>query len=137
MKLGRKVALKLISPELIGSQETVAQFLREAHARPPTFSHPHIVTIYEVSEHRGSPYVALEYLEGQTLRGRLEEEQPSAKEAIRIALAIAEALREAHRHHILHRDLKPENVLIPKDGRLRVLDFRAGQDPRRRAAPSR
>jgi serine/threonine protein kinase len=121
-KLGRKVALKVIQPERLGSKRAVKQFLQEARATA-TFSHPHIVTIHTTGEHEGRPYVALEYLEGRNLRKRMEDHPPSLRETLRLGLAIAEALAEAHRRHILHRDLKPENVVLPKDGRLRVVDF--------------
>jgi WD40 repeat protein/serine/threonine protein kinase len=122
VKLGRKVALKVVHPESLGSAEAIERFLLEARTTA-LFSHPHIVTIYAVGEERGKPYVALEYLEGQTLRQRMDEDRLSLGEALRTALAIAEALRAAHEAGVLHRDLKPENVMIPKDGRLRVLDF--------------
>lgn len=98
------------------------RFLFEARATA-LFSHPNIVTIHAVGERQGMPYLALEYLEGQTLRRRLEEERLSVAEAMRVALAIALALREAHPRGLAHRDLKPENVMLGRDGRLRVLDF--------------
>ncbi len=133
-KLGRKVALKVVKPEALGSKEAIERFLFEARATA-RFNHPHIVTIYAVGEADGRPYVALEYLEGQSLRERLEEERPSLPEALRIGLAVAEALKEAHKEGILHRDLKPENVMLAKDGRLRVLDFgMAGVVPREKAS---
>ncbi|HEY3354120.1 MAG TPA: protein kinase [Polyangia bacterium] len=122
VNLGRKVALKVVSPTSLGDQGARERFLFEARATA-RFNHPHIVTVYAVGEHAGHPYVALEYLEGRTLRDRLADERPSLREALRLGLAIAEALREAHQNRILHRDLKPENVIIPRDGRLRVLDF--------------
>ncbi|MBW1870697.1 MAG: protein kinase, partial [Deltaproteobacteria bacterium] len=121
-KLGRKVALKIVKPETLGSKEAIERFLFEARATA-RFNHPHIVTIYAVGEDHSRPYVALEYLEGQSLRRRMDDQQLSQKEAVRIGLAIAEALREAHGGDILHRDLKPENVNLVKDGRLRGLDF--------------
>jgi len=121
-KLGRKVALKLINAAQLGSKRAVERFLFEARTTAQ-FSHPHIVTIYAAGEFQGSPYIAMEYLEGQTLKQRIREERPSLRESLRIALAITEALKEAHRHNVLHRDLKPENVLLAKDGRLRVVDF--------------
>ncbi len=120
--LGRKVALKVLRPGAIGSREAVDRFLDEARTTA-RFSHPHIVTVYGAGLHWGNPFVALEYLEGQTLRQRMDEERPGIPEAMRIGLAIADALQEAHHHQILHRDLKPANVMIPRDGRLRVLDF--------------
>jgi serine/threonine protein kinase len=121
-RLGRKVALKVINREHLDSEEALQRFLFEARATA-RFNHPHIVTVYAVGESGGVPYVALEYLEGQTLRERMREQPPALKEGIRIGLAVAQALREAHRHKILHRDLKPENILLPADGRLRVVDF--------------
>jgi len=121
-KLGRKVAVKMVLAEHLGSREALSSFLYEARTTAK-FSHPHIVTIHAVGEYYGSPYVALEYIEGQNLRQRTEQQSLGVTEAMRIGLAIAEALTEAHRHGILHRDLKPENVVIPRDGRLRVLDF--------------
>ncbi len=122
VNLGRKVAIKVLRPDALGSREAVERFLFEARTTA-RFNHPHIIAIYHVGEVRGSPYVALEYLEGETLRQRMARARMSHTEAVRTALAIAEALAEAHAHSVLHRDLKPENVMIPRDGRLRVLDF--------------
>ncbi|MBI5547534.1 MAG: protein kinase, partial [Deltaproteobacteria bacterium] len=120
--LGRKVALKLVRREILGDQGALERFLFEARATA-ALNHPHIVTVYGVGEHQGCPYLALEYLEGQSLRARLQEGKLPLIEGLEVGLAIAEALREAHLHQILHRDLKPENVVIPRDGRLRVVDF--------------
>ncbi len=125
-KLGRKVAIKLIRPDRLRSEGAVEGFLFEARATAK-LSHPNIVTIHAVGEHEGCPYVALEYLEGQDLGERLQERTFSAQETIRMALPIAEALTEAHRRGILHRDLKPANIVIPRDGRLRIVDFGIAQ----------
>jgi len=124
--LGRKVALKVIRPGAIGDQGAVAKFLREARITAK-FNHPHIVTVYGAGEWEGRPYVALEYLEGQTLRERMVEQRLGLRETVRLGIAIAEALAEAHRNHVLHRDLKPENVFLPRDGRVRVVDFGLAQ----------
>ncbi len=121
-QLGRRAAIKALRPETLGSREAVDRFLHEARTTA-RFSHPHIVTVYHVGERQGCPYVALEYLEGRNLRDRLDEGDVGVAETIRTGLAVAEALVEAHRHHVLHRDLKPENVMLPRDGRLRVVDF--------------
>ncbi|MBN2495027.1 MAG: protein kinase [Deltaproteobacteria bacterium] len=120
--LGRKVALKMVHPARLGSDEMIQQFLFEARTTA-RFSHPHIVTVFAAGQHRDRPYLALEYLEGRTLRQRMREDWPALPEVLRFGQAIAEALAEAHAHGVLHRDLKPENVLIPRDGRLRVVDF--------------
>jgi WD40 repeat protein/tRNA A-37 threonylcarbamoyl transferase component Bud32 len=122
MRLGRRVALKVLLPDQRTSDRAVGQFLHEARTTAG-FAHPNIVTLYAVGEHEGHPYLALEYLEGQNLRERMTDSRPGRGEAIRIGRAIASALTEAHRHGVLHRDLKPENILIPPDGRLRVVDF--------------
>ncbi len=121
-QLGRNVALKVIRAEGLEDRDSRQRFLREARLTAQ-FNHPHIVTLYGAGLHGEMPYVALEHLEGQTLKERLQEERLGTKEALRIGLHIAEALREAHSHRVLHRDLKPQNVLLPRDGRLRVLDF--------------
>ncbi len=121
-RLGRKVALKVVRPQALGDDQAIRRFLFEAKVTA-RFSHPNIVAIHHVGEVEGMPYVALEYLEGQSLRDRMKEGRPGVRESLRIALSIAEALTEAHRRDVLHRDLKPGNVLIPRDGRVRVVDF--------------
>ncbi|MBW2452902.1 MAG: protein kinase [Deltaproteobacteria bacterium] len=122
-KLGRKVALKVISQAQLHSSRSVDRFMREARTTA-RLNHPNIVTIHTVGEHGGKPFLALEYIEGQTLRRWMRDNPARApEEVLHLMLPVAEALAEAHRHGILHRDLKPENVLIGDDGRVRVLDF--------------
>ena len=120
--LGRRVALKMVIGEWLSSEEAVERFLFEVRTTAK-FNHPNIVTVYAAGKHEGRPYVALEYLPGQNLRQRMEERPPGPQESLRIMLAVVEALEEAHANGVLHRDLKPENVIIPLDGRLRVVDF--------------
>ena len=132
--LGRKVALKLVHPRHLAMPDALSRFLTEARTTAQ-FSHPHIVTVHAVGEHLGRPYVALEYLEGDNLRARSRARRPSLQATLRIGVAVAEALAEAHRNGVLHLDLKPENVMIPRDGRVRVVDFglaRPAADPQRR-----
>ncbi len=112
----------MIHADAMGDEAAANRFARVARITA-RFNHPNIVTIHSVGTHDGSPYVALEYLAGRNLRERLKTERLGFREALRTGLAIAEALKEAHRNGVLHRDLKPENVLLPRDGRLRVVDF--------------
>ncbi|MBK6689264.1 MAG: protein kinase [Deltaproteobacteria bacterium] len=121
-QLHRKVALKVIAPGLLDAPEAQERFLVEARATA-RFNHPHVVTIHSVGRYRGRPYLALEYVEGETLRARLDRGPVPLTEALQLARAITAALVEAHRHQVLHRDLKPQNVMLGKDGRARVLDF--------------
>jgi WD40 repeat protein/serine/threonine protein kinase len=120
--LGRKVALKIIRSDQLDSSD-LESFYFEAKVTA-RFSHPNIVTIYGVGEYKGFPYIALEYLEGENLSKRIRrKDKLGVWETIRIAKSIVDALNQAHTNKILHRDLKPENIFIPKDGRLRILDF--------------
>jgi len=121
-RLGRKVALKVLQPGGIGSQPAIDSLLNEARTTA-SFNHPNIVTIHHVGQVGGMVYLALEYLEGHTLRQRLREARIGFQAAVRIGHAVAQALAVAHASNVLHRDLKPENVFIPHDGRPRVLDF--------------
>lgn len=120
-RLGRKVALKFVKPTGLDAA-SFERFLAEARTTA-RFAHPHIVTVYAVGAHAGRPYLALEYLDGETLRDRLDRGPLPLPEALRVARAVAEALAEAHRHGVIHADLKPENVVVPADGRPRVVDF--------------
>ncbi len=119
--LGRRVALKLVRSEGLAAG-VVDRFLEEARATA-TFAHPHIVTLYAVGSHEGRPYLALEFLDGESLRARLAQGPLPERDALRTVRAIAEAVAEAHERGIVHADLKPENVMVPRDGRLRVVDF--------------
>lgn len=120
-RLGRLVALKLIRSDRLAPNRI--QALIEEAQTTARLSHPNIVTIYDVGQIGEMPYLALEYVEGDTLRERMAERLPTPREALRIALAIARALQAAHAAQVTHCDLKPENVLMPRDGRLRVVDF--------------
>lgn len=120
--LGRKVALKRIMPRAPDDRAELDALLREARAIARC-NHPHIVTLFAVGDRDGTPYMAMEYLEGTDLAERLQQRPPSVAEALRVGVAVADALAEAHRHGVLHRDLKPANIMLPTDGRLRVVDF--------------
>jgi len=119
--LHRRVALKFIKRTVMRG-DGAERFLDEARATA-SFNHPHIVTLHAVGEHEGRPYLALEYLDGDSLRARLAGGPLQLREALHCARAVAEAIAEAHRRGLVHADLKPENVVIPRDGRVRVVDF--------------
>ncbi len=120
-KLGRKVALKLMRSEMFQNDEAARRFQNEARAMAQ-INHPNVVTIHAVGEHEGVPYVAMEFVRGQSLYERLDPGLDD-EEARRIALAVASALQQAHELGIVHRDLKPENVIAARDGAVKVLDF--------------
>ncbi|MBA3898396.1 MAG: serine/threonine protein kinase [Sphingomonadaceae bacterium] len=124
--VGRRVAIKTLRPELARNADYVRRFLREARAAG-TLSHPNIVTIFDVGEHAGQPYIAMELLEGRTLdqvladRGRLP-----AVQVLRIAIQLADALAFAHAAGVVHRDIKPANVMLADadaGARVKMLDF--------------
>jgi eukaryotic-like serine/threonine-protein kinase len=118
--LGRSVALKLVGPAK-GNFPTV-RFLHEARAIAK-LNHPHVVQLYDFGEYRGGLYLALEYVEGDTLRERGQHGALRLDEALRHARAIADGLAHAHAAGVYHCDLKPSNVMVGKDGRVRVVDF--------------
>src|SRR5687768_11970840 len=121
LTLGRRVALKLIKRAVMDTAG-LGRFLDEARVTA-SFSHPHIVTLHAFGEHDGRPYLALEYVDGESLRARMTAGPLPVREALQITRAIADAIGEAHARGLVHADLKPENVLIPRDGRVRVVDF--------------
>ena len=120
--LHRVVALKLLRPEYVSEQDRRRRFLQEARAAS-ALNHPHILTVYEVGEDDGKPYISMEYIEGETLRQKIKTKALEIKEALSIAIQIAEGLAKAHDQGIIHRDLKPENLMIRRDGYAKILDF--------------
>ena len=121
-RLGRDVALKVISPNRVGDAEHRRRFELEARAAS-VLNHPSIVTIYDVGESDGVSWIAMEWVEGRTLREALVEGPLSVNGALAIARQVAEGLAAAHAKGIVHRDLKPENVMLTTDGRTKILDF--------------
>lgn len=134
-RLDRPVALKLISREMLRSPSLVQRFVFEARVTA-RFSHPNIISIYGAGEFDGRPYLALEYVSGETLAERMQRPPPLSREQVLdIALSLARALAEAHRHGVLHRDLKPANAMVTSHGQVRVLDFGLARLLEQRAAP--
>jgi DNA helicase-2/ATP-dependent DNA helicase PcrA len=120
--LQRVVALKLLPPEYISQQDRRRRFFQEARAAS-ALNHPHILTVYEVGEDDGKPYIAMEYVEGETLRQKIRSRSLTVKETLDFSIQIAEGLGKAHEAGIIHRDLKPENLMIRRDGYAKILDF--------------
>lgn len=120
--LRRKVAIKLLAPVLAHDRRGLRRFEQEARAAS-ALNHPNILTIYEFGEVNGLHFIASEYVEGPTLRHKLNEAPPNLSSAVDIAIQIARALEAAHSSGIVHRDIKPENVMIRADGLVKVLDF--------------
>jgi len=121
-RLGRDVALKVISPRLVGDASLRHRFEREARAAS-ALNHPSIVTVYDVGETDGISWIAMEWVEGRTLRQLLANGPLPIHEVSVIARQIADGLAAAHAKGIVHRDLKPENVMLAADGRTKILDF--------------
>ena len=122
LRLGRDVALKVLRPELAADPERLGRFEREARAAS-ALNHPNVVSLFDVGEHEGAPYLVTELLEGETLRDRCGRGRIPLSEALSIAAQIVEGLDAAHSKGIVHRDLKPENVFLLPGGRVKVLDF--------------
>jgi serine/threonine-protein kinase len=120
--LRRKVALKVLPTNLAADSERLLRFEREAHAAS-ALSHPNILTIFEFGTAGETHFLASEYVEGETLRERLNRESLTASETVEITIQIASALQAAHEIGIIHRDIKPDNVMIRRDGYVKVLDF--------------
>jgi tetratricopeptide (TPR) repeat protein len=130
LALNRKVALKFLLPggapepndSAVVDAEGRRRLLREARAAAQ-LDHPYICKVYEVGEHDGKAFLAMEYVEGVTLKARLDTGRPSPDEAVRIGTEIAEALHFAHTKGIIHRDVKPANVMLASNGHVKVMDF--------------
>jgi len=123
-RLGRRVAIKLLLPD--GSEKRRAQaaerMQREARAAA-AFSHPNVIAIHDVGEHEGSPYIAMEFVSGRTLRDLAHDAAASDAKKLAWLLDIARGLAAAHRAGLVHRDIKPDNVMVTQDGIVKILDF--------------
>ena len=122
-RLGRRVALKLLTSDLARDAGQRARFEQEARAAS-ALNHPNVCAVYEVGEtDDGRHFIAMEYVQGQTLRRRLEQSGLTLEEALEIGVQVASALAPAHEAGIIHRDIKPENLMLRPDGYVKVLDF--------------
>ena len=121
-RLGRKIALKLLPASFTNDADRLQRFQQEARAAS-ALNHPNILTIHEVGEEQGRPYIATELIEGETLRQRLTSGAVDSDAALDIIMQAASALVAAHEVGIIHRDIKPENIMLRRDGYVKVLDF--------------
>lgn len=121
-KLRRAVALKFVSPQMLGAPETKSRFLHEAQTAA-SLSHPNVCTVYEIDEVDGQVFLAMEFVEGRTLDHKIASGPLKLAEALGIAAQVAEALQAAHTAGIVHRDVKPGNIMLLPTGRVKILDF--------------
>jgi eukaryotic-like serine/threonine-protein kinase len=121
-RLGRKVALKLLPSSFTKDDDRLRRFEQEARSAS-ALNHPNIITIYEIREAGASHVIATEFVEGETLRTRLNRSPLTISAALDIAIQVADALSAAHKAGIIHRDIKPENIMLRPDGYVKVLDF--------------
>src|SRR5262249_29845885 len=123
VRLGRDVAIKILPAATAADPDRRKRFEQEARSAS-ALNHPNILTVYDVGESEGTTYMAMELVEGKTLRELVASgEALPAKKLLEIAVQIAEGLAKAHSAGIVHRDLKPENLMISKDGYVKILDF--------------
>jgi serine/threonine protein kinase/Tol biopolymer transport system component len=121
-KLNRKVALKILPAKVASKQERMTRFVREARAAA-ALNHPNIAHIYEIGEEDGVNLIAMEFVDGQTLRQKIHREHTDLRKLLRYLQQVAEGLAKAHAAGIVHRDLKPDNIMISRDGYAKILDF--------------
>ena len=121
--LGRQVALKVLSAQFANDHEFIERFRREASAAA-SLNHPNVVQVYDKGEAEGTYYIAMEYLEGRSLKEIIVKYAPLSSDlVVSVSRQIVEALRYVHRRDIIHRDIKPQNILIDNEGRVTVTDF--------------
>ncbi len=122
IKLKRTVALKFLTPQAVGTEEEKTRFIHEAQAAA-ALSHPNICTVYEIDETEGQIFIAMEYIDGQSLKEKIESGPLKLDQAMDIAIQVGEGLQEAHEKGIVHRDIKSANVMVTGRGQAKITDF--------------
>lgn len=121
-ELDRSVAIKLLPADVAADPKWMQRFIREART-VSGLNHPNVLTVYEFGVHNSTRFMAMEYVEGVTLREHLSANRLNLHEVLDVGMQIAAALNAAHEAHVIHRDIKPENVMLRRDGIVKVLDF--------------
>src|SRR5438309_5118851 len=121
-RLHRKVALKILPAELAANQDRMRRFNQEAQTAA-ALNHPHIAHIYEIGESDGVNFIAMEYIDGETLREKIHRDKTPLPKLLKYLTQVAEGLAKAHAAGIVHRDLKPDNIMVTREGHAKILDF--------------
>ncbi len=121
-RLGRLVALKFLLEKFCRDRECLEQFQQEART-VSALNHPGVCTIHDIDQHGEQPFIVMEYLEGETLRDKLQTRGLTMKEAVACGIYVADVVSQAHRAGIVHRDISPANLFLTLDGRIKLLDF--------------
>ena len=133
-QLGRKVAIKVLSRARRRDARWSRRFWREARTAS-ALNHPNIMTVYELGDDSGIPFIACEFVDGETIRSLLSKTQLSVAQVVELAYQIAQGMATAHSAGVIHRDLKADNVMVRQDGLVKILDFGLAKDVESNSAP--